>query len=214
MPTHTVKQGETVPGIALHYGFQNWRAIYDHPNNQKLKDRRKNPNVLLPGDTLWLPERKTKEEEGETGRRHKFRLKREQQWLRIILQDVTGAVMKGVAYTLVVEGKTFESETNEEGLLEHEIPTKAQKGKLSVRKGKTVTEYELKIGHLDPEEETSGWKARLNNLGFRLGSPDEPDEESNPVKSGVEEYQCEEKMEPSGEIDDKTRNRLKESHGS
>ena len=54
---HSVKQGEHMSGIARHYGFSDYKKLWDHANNAKLKTLRKNPNILLPGDEVFVPDR-------------------------------------------------------------------------------------------------------------------------------------------------------------
>ena len=51
--TYTVKQGDYLAKIAAQFGFTNLKTIWDDPQNAKLKELRKNPNVLFPGDQLF-----------------------------------------------------------------------------------------------------------------------------------------------------------------
>src|SRR5258706_12719858 len=75
MPTeHVVKQGEHLSQIAKQHGFFDFRLIWDHPKNAKLKALRLNPNVLLPGDLLHIPDKEPKKESRPTGARHVFRI--------------------------------------------------------------------------------------------------------------------------------------------
>ena len=59
--THVVAQGEYLSLIAARFGFRDPRVIWNHPDNAALRERRKNPNVLFPGDVLTIPERKAGE---------------------------------------------------------------------------------------------------------------------------------------------------------
>ena len=52
---HKVVQGEHLFGIARKYGFPDWKKIWNHGQNAELKELRKNPNVLFPGDELLFP---------------------------------------------------------------------------------------------------------------------------------------------------------------
>jgi hypothetical protein len=49
---HTVRQGEHVSGIAQKYGFTDYSAIWNDPNNAALQSQRQNNNVLNPGDQV------------------------------------------------------------------------------------------------------------------------------------------------------------------
>ncbi|NVK16248.1 MAG: LysM peptidoglycan-binding domain-containing protein [Rhodobacteraceae bacterium] len=55
--THVVKKGEHLTGISKAYGFKgsDWRKIYRHPMNKDLRRKRKDPNVIWPGDKVLLP---------------------------------------------------------------------------------------------------------------------------------------------------------------
>ena len=57
MPVHTVQQGEHLPALAERYGFQTIDPIWNDPANAELKQLRKNPMVLMPGDEVTIPDR-------------------------------------------------------------------------------------------------------------------------------------------------------------
>ena len=46
MPTYTVKQGDCISSIADQMGFF-WDTVWNDPNNEQLRNRRKNPNAHL-----------------------------------------------------------------------------------------------------------------------------------------------------------------------
>jgi N-acetylmuramoyl-L-alanine amidase len=71
MPDHTVTQGECISSIAERYGLF-WETVWNHPNNAELRQQRENPNVLRPGDVVFVPERREKLESGATDTRHRF----------------------------------------------------------------------------------------------------------------------------------------------
>jgi hypothetical protein len=56
MTTHVVKRGENLTAIARKYGIPDWRTIYNHPNNRAFRIRRPDPNLILPGDQLFIPD--------------------------------------------------------------------------------------------------------------------------------------------------------------
>ncbi|HTS29977.1 MAG TPA: LysM peptidoglycan-binding domain-containing protein [Bryobacteraceae bacterium] len=53
--TYVVKKGDTLSGIAQKTGYKSWRDIYFSADNQAFRTKRPNPNLILPGDTLVLP---------------------------------------------------------------------------------------------------------------------------------------------------------------
>ena len=57
MPTkHTVQEGECVSSIAHDYGLLP-NTVWEYEENRTLRELRKNPNVLLPGDVLVIPDK-------------------------------------------------------------------------------------------------------------------------------------------------------------
>ncbi len=54
MPMYTVKPGDYLVKIANEHGIANWKTIWDHPNNAELRKKRKSPDVLFPGDQVYV----------------------------------------------------------------------------------------------------------------------------------------------------------------
>ena len=71
MTIHTVVQGENIDIIAFKYGFHP-ATLWEHDENQKLRDKRKDPNVLMAGDEVFIPDRELREEIVHTGKMHTF----------------------------------------------------------------------------------------------------------------------------------------------
>jgi hypothetical protein len=206
VPQHVVQQGECVSSIAKHYGFE-WKRIWNLAENSNLRLKRKNPNILHPGDTLFVPEKQPRNEDRSTDAVHQFRLKGTPCKLRIRLLSA-GKPMANEPYKLIV-GTLLEGTTDGDGLLEQIIPEEATSGKLLV--GKHLLELRLDIGHLDPITEVSGVQARLNNLGFHCGPVDGL---LGPMtRSAIYTFQETYDLEMTGAPDQPTQDKLKERHG-
>jgi hypothetical protein len=58
MPTsYTLQAGESLGSIADRFGLLDWKVIYDSPLNLALRTKRKDPKLVQPGDTFWIPDR-------------------------------------------------------------------------------------------------------------------------------------------------------------
>jgi N-acetylmuramoyl-L-alanine amidase len=212
---HVVSQGEHLFGIAVQYGFTSYTPIWEHANNSELKNKRKNPNVLFPGDRLFIPDRKTGEYSRNTDKRHSFRLKQPPLKLRLVLQDQYEKPIDSASCILVVEGESHRLTTDSEGKLELVIPPTARSAYLVVQDadetphdGVTVS---IKVGDLDPVEEISGQQGRLRNLGYFWA---EVDGNSSPdFLSAVEEFQCDHSLTVDGICGPQTQAKLKDEHG-
>lgn len=71
---YTVQQGDCILSITHERGFH-WETIWNHSSNSALKTLRKNPNVLMEGDVVHIPDLRLKQESGGTEQKHKFKLK-------------------------------------------------------------------------------------------------------------------------------------------
>ncbi len=53
---HTVKKGDNLNKIAAKHGFKNFEVIYKHKDNAKFRKSRPNPDEIMPGDKIAIPE--------------------------------------------------------------------------------------------------------------------------------------------------------------
>lgn len=71
---HIVRSGDCITSIAFNNGFY-WKTIWDHPVNRNLVRLRQDPNILLVGDEVEIPDLTLRYENGATEQRHRFRQK-------------------------------------------------------------------------------------------------------------------------------------------
>ena len=217
-------QGEHLSRIAAHYGFSDYRTIWDHPKNAALKRARQNPNVIFPGDHLFIPDREEKVEPRVTDQRHRFRVTRPVLKLRIFVEDAFERPVARAPFELRVEGDTQTLTSDRLGKVEQLIPAGAEQGNLIIRTDETPVKdvpIPVKIGHLDPVDEVPGQKGRLKNLGYYAGPIDGTIDAE--FRSAVEEFQCDHFPSPrradgvpaavDGVCGPKTQAKLKEVHG-
>jgi len=209
MPNYKVKQGDCLSSIALKHGVF-WEMVWNHPKNASLKERRKDPNILYPGDIVFIPKKEEKQESGATEKKHRFRRKGIPAKLRLRLLDDDDQPLSSKQYILDIDGKLLSGSTDSKGMLEHSIPPDAKKGRLILVENQD--EYLLDLGDVDPIDEVSGIQGRLNNLGFNGGPVDGV---LGPrTKAAIKEFQRKHKLKETGEVDEATRKKLIEVHGS
>jgi hypothetical protein len=196
MGYHTVVQGEHLSGIAKAYGFSSYKPIWDHAQNASLKKERQNPNVIFPGDQVFIPDKRKKQEVRSTGKTHRFLMKTEKLKLRLVLEDLYEKPIDNAKCELRVESEIFRLTTDGKGKIETDIPPTARTGVLTIKDPRTpINEIviPIRIGDMDPVDKESGQKARLNNLGYFAGpleaknSPPETKAGPREPKAGVTE---------------------------
>jgi Putative peptidoglycan binding domain/LysM domain len=167
---YTVVQGDCLSSIASRFGFSDWRVLYDHPSNAELRTKRPNPNLICPGDQLFVPEKERNVVRVATGQVHHFVVRRPATQLRLRLQGLDDTPMAGVGYTLRCGHLELKGTTTSEGIVEQNVPAEATLAEL-VFDDHGVTK-QLQIGALDPLDTVTGMQARLLNLGYDCGPID------------------------------------------
>lgn len=240
MPTYyTVKQGDFLSSIAKDNGFTDYRTIWNDPNNATLKQKRQNPNVLYPGDRLYIPDLKQREESCGTDQQHRFQVQTSDLKLRLILENLYEKPIANAKCALIIGADSFPLTSDGHGKIEQPIASDAHDAVLVIRDPQTPfqdTAFNIKIGDLDPVEEVSGQIARLNNLGYFAGDLDQQsaggqNDQANhdgrggdgnalggvsandAFKSAVEEFQCDHGLTVDGVCGPKTQAKLKQVHG-
>jgi hypothetical protein len=210
MPEYCVVQGDCISSIAERYGFF-WETVWNHPNNAGLKSQRLNPNVLLPGDVVFIPEKQPKAYDKPTDGKHRFVRKGVPASVRVRLLDFERRPRTGLRFCAVVDGRSSEGESDSDGYITITVPPDAQEVRLTVQEGVKTEEYVLPLGHVDPIDSFNGLKQRLTNLGYACGPGDSTLDEQ--TQATIRAFQREMKLQETGEVDDQTRERLKELHG-
>jgi hypothetical protein len=206
---HKVMRGECINSIAKKYGFF-WQDIWNHTNNEKLRQKRKNPNVLLEGDEVFIPEIKPKTFSLKTGDSYRFMRKGVPTILRLRLVKL-GSPRANLSYTVELDDGTKTSgKTDKEGYLEVAFQPEAKTGKLSIETAQGREEYEIKLGELDPANELSGIQQRLSNLGIPCEITGKLDEFT---RAALKKFQEDNKLAITGEPDDATIKKLIIVHG-
>ena len=207
---YTVSQGDCVESIAFENGLL-WKTIWEHPGNAEVKRARICPNVLLPGDRLHIPEKTMKTIDCGTDRSHKFVRKGVNSKLRMCIKRA-GIARSNERYKLEIDGKLLQGKTDGNGCIEVAIPPDARSGTLTIgehRWNRQVIPIEL--GSMDPITVVVGVQKRLQNLGFACEASGDMDEATS---AAIATFQKGEDLEPTGELDQQTIEKIKERYGS
>jgi N-acetylmuramoyl-L-alanine amidase len=208
---HQVKQGDCISSIAFENGFFP-DTIWNHPNNAELKKKRQDPNVLMPGDMVFVPDIRPKEVSEPTNQVHKFRYKSTPAKLRIQFSE-NDQPRANVPYKLTIDGKVVSNpgdKTDSTGMVVSSILPDAREGVLELGEGEEKVQYNLVLGYLNPVKDISGVKQRLRNLGFYGGKIDGAMDEE--IKNSIQAFQSVNKLTATGELNQETMNKLRNLH--
>ena len=170
---YVVQKGDSLASIAEKHGFIA-QTLWDDPNNKVIKQKRTDPDMLVPGDVLLIPDKKIKEASANAGGRVKFKIKRSPIKLRLkIFEEPTDPVLqqsgaasdseaeethiedpvdnaapeqaaKNKPYSIEVMGKWISGSTNGERVIEADLPGHAKSARLFIEPG-TKRERQLTI---------------------------------------------------------------------
>lgn len=206
---HLVAEGDCIHRIANDSGCSP-DALWDHPANAELKRARPDRSVLLRGDKVFVPDVVTREEFGETDRRHDFvrdgcRIKIR---LRFIEDDEP---VEGARCIFDIAGERSEKRTNADGVVEVEAPAAVDAGTVTVCSGDRQRTYRLRIGSLDYHASPMGILQRLRNFGYYRG--DLVAEWNQRAVAALHAFQRASGLEQTDEPDQATIDKLRESYG-
>jgi N-acetylmuramoyl-L-alanine amidase len=201
---YRVKQGDCISSIADENGLF-WESIWQHAENSGLRDLRGDPNVLVAGDKVFIPDKVTKEESCAVDQSHKFTKLGVPAKLNLQILD-NHQVQANEPFELMVDGVTYTGTTDGDGRLEQSIGPSAQNARLTLTNSGRI--YELELGGMDPVTESEGVKARLENLGFDTSGDEEK------LIQAIKRFQLNQNLKVTGEVDDATQAKLVEVHGS
>lgn len=206
--SYIVQPGDGLESISYTHGLF-WKTVWEHAQNEDLRQKRKDPHVLLPGDKLFIPELRTEQIAGGTEKKHRFRRKGVPAKFKLQLRR-QGKPRANLDYELKIDGEIRRGKTNTQGWIIEAIPPDAKQGELRLDHGKEI--HLLELGFLDPIETIPGQKMRLRNLGYYSGPMD--DAVTTSFKEALGRFQVKHNLDPTKEADAATVDKLKNIHGS
>ena len=221
---HVVRQGECLASIAAHSGTT-VDALWNHPNNRTLRERRASPHMLAPGDVVRVPDGAAASENVQRAGSHDFSTNVEEVELKMLLlahvlsedpvgdddghdPEVSAADPEPLAntpYRLEVAGHVVHGQTGGDGCLDETIPARAHSARLVLDPdSEDERAMTLLLGHLDPPDELSGARQRLENLGW-TGDDDDA--------TVIAAFQHDQDLEPTAQLDEATQQKLRALSG-
>jgi N-acetylmuramoyl-L-alanine amidase len=220
---HRVQQGECLVKIANRYGIRDWKRVWQHAQNEALRKKRKNPNVLLPGDPLFVPGVRIHEIQRSTGTTQRIVLTGDSEIeLDLVLEGGPGQPLAGQPYVaryfdggkdVVIEGRVLSNQ----GRLQLKVPVTVET--LEITLSELAETVVLTLAGLDPTlddstrtAEITGVQQRLHALGYHCAVSGELDEATRACLARFQRAELARK-EPAGELDPETRFKLEEIYG-
>ncbi|HEU0123752.1 MAG TPA: peptidoglycan-binding domain-containing protein [Bryobacteraceae bacterium] len=203
---YIVSLGDSIPSLA-HDNGHFWETLWNHGENAELKAKRKNPNILAPGDEVHIPPIRVQDFQGGTDMRHKFVRKGIPAKLKMQL-FLLGEPRRNEPYTLILDDEMIKGTTDGDGNLEQFVRPNSKGGVLRLNGGKE--EYPVRVGYLNPIDRISGVKQRLNNLGFYCGN--ESEDEDDLFAQALTQFQGEHGVPQTGQNDAVTRAKIESLH--
>lgn len=116
----TVNEGDCFVSLAAEAGIRDYKLLVDHGPNSGVKQNRPNPNMLVKGDVVEVPDGKTKKETKAVDKTWTFEVKAlKPPKLLIILLDKDDKPLGKVKWKLV-GSQTVEGKTKKDGKIEIE----------------------------------------------------------------------------------------------
>ena len=208
--------------IAMSYGFADWRPVWNAPENASLRSIRDSPDVLMPGDSLFIPDKLTKELPAGTEQKHPYEVTVKPLRLRVKILDrfhealalADGKIQIGAdVEDAAPDGSADVDQPLNRPQRTEEAGTLRFNETLEVNQQELVRDLDLglKIGYMDPAEEESGQLKRLRNLGYYALPEGQPDDKL--LQAAIEEFQCENSLTVDGICGPQTQAKLKEVYG-
>ena len=234
---YVVESWDSVLSIAASRGLP-WKKVWNDGINSELKQKRPDPDILMKGDEVHVPDQEVKDESGGTDAQHKFKKAVEHAKCVIVLrriptkkggvenattdlwnyQDANPAppddeAAANVPYHFYADGVLVDQgNTDGNGKLTVKLSPTAKDGRVIFNRG-TKQEVVMDLGfrEMDPISELTGVCKRLYNLGFPC--PTDATEVTVDVQMAIQGFQQKYKLTVNGKVDDATRNKLKEVYG-
>lgn len=212
---YVVRQGDYLDRLAHVLGFDP-DAVWSHDKNADISAQR-DKNVLFPGDLLWVPIPKKKWDAVEKGTTNTYVVAVPSTTVRLVFKDERGPLALE-PYVVHGLGAPREGTTDESGQIEIEMPVHFRECEVLFPNQNIL--HPVRVGEMDPLEESSGVRKRLQHLGY--GGAFDSNETRDLSEDAREAsymlaiiaFQSDNNLGLTGVVDDATRAALEKAHTS
>jgi N-acetylmuramoyl-L-alanine amidase len=215
--------------------------LWTLPQNAQLKSLRKDPNVLNPGDIVTIPDLRSRTEDAAVDKCNVFVRKGTPAILRLQILDYEGKPRANVLCNISIDGDLSEQTTDGLGQLQIKIrPNAVEAVVLYDDSDGYSVRRTLQLGGVDPRSEKLGVRQRLANLGYcdlesdvtesgdteasdtnddsddsdaEVDESSDSDAQTDDLAYAISDFQTSQGIEPTGTLDDETRQKLMDTHG-
>ena len=208
---YVVRDGDYLASIAHSRGV-NPKDVWELDANEDLRKKRPSPDMLAPGDVLFLPVVKRKWIALDTGSNNALVATVPTVSIKLNLRkegDDGKNLLSGNAYVIQgLPGGDVPGTFGDDGAVEFRAPVSVRQ--VTIVSDELGLQLPVRVGGLDPIETDSGLAHRLANLGYsdQIGGPD------GAVAGSLMAFQKDQGLEESGTLDDATSKALVAAHGS
>jgi hypothetical protein len=206
---YIIKQGDHLAKVAALYGFDG-SQVWQDPKNGDLRSKRKDPDQLVAGDVLYIPDARPQWMSLKIGATNTFVVNVAR--VKVTVRFVSnGAPLANERYVIDgVEGG--KGTTDADGNVHCEVPATTDVARIRFVDRREV--HTARVGHLDPVDELSGARQRLAALGTFGRADGSPVASAAALKDALRAFQRANKLTATGELDADTQAKLVELHGS
>ena len=217
---YVIRSGDYLTAIAYSRGLKP-DDVWNDPANATLRQTRKNPEMLAPGDVLYLPAVKRTWMPLKVGSANAFVASPPNVEVHVLLKDASGNPLAGKSVETMPVLQTTPLTTDGSGVLVLSVPVHVRAVQVTMKDPALI--FDVRVGNLDPHDVPTGALSRLRQLGYVADEsalldrrPDYlrgfPSHDA-PLQSGVAAFQADQGTEPTGELDDDAHAQLLKAYG-
>jgi hypothetical protein len=217
MRPYVIQEGDYLTKLAFRLRFSE-EEIWSHPRNARLKELRKNGNLLAPGDILFVPdpEAPARRRPLSVGDANRYEVSIPTVAVTMVLADDRGKPFASEPYVVEGLGRRVAGETDSDGKVTVEVPVRVREVQVLLHERDLA--FPVMVGDLDPVEVPTGVIGRLEHLGYfgwscGLGPTPYHVPEGDRLREAISAFQSDHRIEPTGVMDDETRSALVAAHG-